>query len=490
MGFMRFLVPDPERVSAFGLECAHLAAPEGVPWRTSVSFSENVLTCRRDEDDSGNFFIAWRVDGRGEPMLSTTCLRERREPYHLPVELARGVMNRLRNQIEAWRTSGMQISPGISNLARAANQHFIRGAVNQRPAEAADEAQRAMEIGLNAIEQLALDYATQLLTARRRNTPRLGTLFAGNLESPPPADAVGKSFRAAFNSALLEPRWSEIEANSGERRWDALDAQMQWCAERGMKAVVGPLLDLSRRNTPDWLYLWEDDINHLESYVLEHVKQTVEYCQGKAHVWVAAARMNSRQAVAISEEQRLRLTVGAIDAVRRLDSKTPVIVTFDQPWGEYLVHGEWDLSPLHFADALARAELGISGLGLEINWGYWPGGAPERDLLEVVRLIDRWSTLNLPLVVFLTVPSGDGADPQAGGAAKVVAGAPTLPGQQRVVQQLATLISAKQSVHGVVWRQVRDSVPHDFPHGGLFDHADRPKPALNALANFRREYLV
>src|SRR5690606_15622864 len=110
MGLMRFLVPDPKRISAFGLECAYLAAPEGIPWRTWVSWSDNILVCRRDEEDSGQLFVPWLVEGRGEPILSTTCLRERREPYHLPVELARGVLNRVRNQLEAWKTSGMQIS--------------------------------------------------------------------------------------------------------------------------------------------------------------------------------------------------------------------------------------------------------------------------------------------------------------------------------------------------------------------------------------------
>jgi hypothetical protein len=108
----------------------------------------------------------------------------------------------------------------------------------------------------------------------------------------------------------------------------------------------------------------------------------------------------------------------------------------------------------------------------------------------VVRLIDRWSLLNLPLVVFLSVPSGEGADPQAGGPARVVGSDVTPQRQSRVVQQLTTLIAAKPSVHGVVWRQVRDAAPHEFPHGGLLDHGERPKPALSALAAYRREHLI
>jgi hypothetical protein len=491
MGLMRFLVPEPRRISAFGLECAHLAAPEGVAWRTWVSWNENTLVCRRDEDDSGVFFVPWQVEGRGEPVLSTTCLRERREPYHLPVELARGLLHRLRNQMEVWRSSGMQVPEVVEELLHEATGHFIRAAVLQdEPIAAALTAQQAIETALNAADLLTLDYAAQLLTVRKRQTPKLGTLFAGGLEGNPPNDAFAKAFRLAFNSALIEPHWSEIEANTGQQDWQTFDERMRWCAERGFKAIVGPLLELGKRNTPHWLYLWEDNIEALESYVYDHIQRTVEHCQGAAHVWIAAARMNAAHTMALSEQHRLRLTVGAIDTVRRLDAKTPVIVTFDQPWGEFLARGGWDLSPLHFADALVRAELGLSGLGLEINWGYWPGGSPARDLLEVVRLIDRWSMLNLPLIVFLTVPSADAADPQATLATRTVIPHVSLQQQQHTVQQLATVLASKPWVHGVVWRQVRDAAPHDFPHGGLFDHGDRAKPALSALAAFRRENMV
>ena len=254
--------------------------------------------------------------------------------------------------------------------------------------------------------------------------------------------------------------------------------------------IFGPMLDLGRKQTPDWLYLWEGDVESVESYLLDHVRALVQRYLGKTHVWVASARMNCPQALTLSEEQRLRLTVSSIDAVRKLDVKTPVVIAFDQPWGDYLGRGEWDLSPLHFADALVRAELGVSGIGLEINWGYWPGGTPERDLLEIVRLIDRWSSLNLPLIVFLTVPSDGGVDPQAAMSGRAAAARPNAARQLRDVQQLVNVIASKPWVHGVVWRQVRDAAPHDFPHGGLFDHADRPKPALQALAAFRKENLV
>jgi len=50
-----------------------------------------------------------------------------------------------------------------------------------------------------------------------------------------------------------------------------------------------------------------------------------------------------------SEEQRLRLAVAMIEVVREASSRTPVVISFDQPWAEYLATDDYDLSPLHFA---------------------------------------------------------------------------------------------------------------------------------------------
>ncbi|HLA85476.1 MAG TPA: hypothetical protein VJL29_11835, partial [Thermoguttaceae bacterium] len=45
------------------------------------------------------------------------------------------------------------------------------------------------------------------------------------------------------------------------------------------------------------------------------------------------------------------------------------------------------------------------------------------------------------------------------------------------------LILAKPYVQGVLWSQLHDSIPHDFPHAGLFDFHRRPKPALPLLTS-------
>ena len=226
--------------------------------------------------------------------------------------------------------------------------------------------------------------------------------------------------------------------------------------------------------------------------MLDHVRAVVERYRGKVHLWQVAARMTHGHALGLNEEARLQVAAKAINTVRQLDPTTPIVVTFDQPWAEYLAHEQLDLAPLHFADALVRADLGLSGIGLEINLGYHPGGSHHRGPLAVSRLIDTWSILELPLFVSLTIPSSSAEDPNANEKVHVLGGEPddvTPESQRDWVQQYVPLLLAKNAVQIVLWNQLSDAEAHHYPHSGLFDAADKPKPALEALQKIRQQYL-
>ena len=84
-----------------------------------------------------------------------------------------------------------------------------------------------------------------------------------------------------------------------------------------------------------------------------------------------------------------------------------------------------------------------------------------------------WSQLGLPLMVLLTAPSGDLPDPLA---AKTIAAelieSPEVPQQDSqlvLASTVAPLLLGRTSVQVVLWNQLTDHEPHEFPHGGLFD---------------------
>jgi hypothetical protein len=157
-----------------------------------------------------------------------------------------------------------------------------------------------------------------------------------------------------------------------------------------------------------------------------------------------------------------------------------------------LAHQHLDLAPLHFADALVRADLGLAGIGLEVNVGYHPGGSLPRSPLAISRLIDTWSLLELPLLVAVTLPSSSAEDPQANGKVQVLSGdANSVSPQTQCewIERHFPLLLAKSAVQVLIWNQLSDAAPHHYPHGGLFDTSETPKPALEALKKIRKKYL-
>jgi hypothetical protein len=210
-------------------------------------------------------------------------------------------------------------------------------------------------------------------------------------------------------------------------------------------------------------------------------------------LWHVAARLNQGGAFNSSEEQRLRLLVEAVDRVRALDARTPQVVSFDQPWAEYIARQDQELTPQHFADTLVRGELGLAGIGLEIHYGYSPGGTLPRDPLEISRQLDRWSQIGVPLMVFLSAPSSSAADSLARAPGRPLAdlraGGVTPAWQHALGQWLLPLLLAKQSVQAIIWDGWQDNLPHEMPASGLFDASGAPKPLLQTLLELRREYI-
>jgi hypothetical protein len=492
---MRFYAPQPERVPQEAVHRAYLAGLEGIPWFSHNTWVNNHLVLEREISESGALHIPWRVAHYGQLVLSTANLMERTRAYHLPVELARGTINRLRNQAAAWQAAGLAVSGEAETLMQKAARSFVRAATSQGdPLPAAAAAEESLVLGMQAIERLSADYTQKVLELRHKQFPRLPTLLGANIGACELNGASADSLLAAFNTAVVPLVWQSIEFNEGDYDWSAADAAMEWCRQRQLRIASGPLLHLDPGHLPDWLYLWIDDFENIQSYVLQFIEAAVQRYRGRISLWHAAAGMNSSSELALTEEQKLRLTVAALETLRKHDSRTPLIVSFDQPWAEYLAVQNFDLSPLHFADALVRAELGVAGIGMEINLGYYPGGALFRDLLEFSRLIDQWSlSLGLPLVLILTAPSDSTEDPGARRAVdpllRGAANEPSARMQKQIVEQLAPFLLSKTSVQGIIWNQYCDDEPHKFAHAGLV-RSGQAKPALASLAALRQEHLT
>lgn len=495
MGVMRFYCPRLADVASDAAARAFATGHEEIPWPSWNAWNGDELIVRINSDESCVFHIPWYVDGHGEFMLRTTSLMQRQRPYRLPLELARGTLSRIRNHVAQWASVGLKPSDQVLEQIAAVNSLFIRAATSQYDeADAGDgTARRCIAAGLDVIELLIRDYVGVAIRRQKCAEQRPPKLLAGRLDADLPSDHDAIQFAATFNGALVPMNWGSVASTDDEMNWESCDRRIDWCQRHGLRICAGPLVSLQRRHVPGWVTADKPDVEHFQSCLLNYVDSAVRRYRGKVHLWHSSSRLNVLSQLSLREEDRLRLAVSTIEVIRNVDDQTPVIISIDQPWGEYLSRQPSDLSPLELADALIRADLRLSAIGLEINLGFVPGGTENRDLLEFSCQLDRWGLLGLPLVIFLALPGGEPTDPALADSQPIIFGGPkvttTWKWQQKMVQQLVPLFLSNPFVHGVFWSRLCDNPSSEFPDAGLFDEHGLPKPAFDALRQMRETYL-
>jgi GH35 family endo-1,4-beta-xylanase len=494
MGVVRFLVEPESMLEEWPeLEQAYISGFDGRIYPTRVEVAGNVICCRRQSSDSGKLHVAWPVPGFGRPIMTTSSLREQEAPYNLAVELARGKICQVRNQVAHWEAAGMRIPPEFYPPHRKAHKLFADAASNQEsPKTASETATQAISQACDAAEIVTKAYIRQRLTVRRHRSKQFPVSLACNLGTATPVDEWGQLICPAFNAAGIPLEWKVVEPREGEYDWDTYDKQIDWCLKNRLIVRGGPLLSLAPDGLPGWLEQWSHDFFNLQSFLCDFVETAISRYVGKIRMWEVSSCVNTGGGLNLSEENRLTLVARTLEVARQVDQEAELLIQIDQPWGEYQVRGEHRLSPTQFVDALLRCGVGLSGVNLEVSVGYSPRGSASRDILEWSRMIDQWSSLEIPLHVTLAFPSSGDHDNKANSNLKIDStgwkngfSAET---QAHWIEQYLPVLMAKESVVGICWTHLSDADLHDFPNAGLLDHTGKPKLALNQFVQARNAH--
>lgn len=491
MGVLKFRFDPPDLANELPeLRSAYFTGMDRTPSRTGVELRSGLLICSREGPESGRLHVPWPVEGFGAVMLSTATLAERDEPYDLAVELARGRLNDVRNQAAEWSLMGLERPSEFDAKLTEAQRAFSRTATAQAdPPGARHCAQACLGAALEASDLLLEAYTAQVLQRRLEFTSKLPTQLAIALDGDPKKTAGMSLLAPAFNAARLHCPWSRLAPTEGRFHWEEFDSQLAWARSNRLTVSAGPLIDLRPGCLPDWLWLWGGDYDQILGLVEDLVRQAVSRFRGKVPVWHLIARAGSSEVLGLSEEEQVRLTARALQVARRADPEAQFVVDFDRPWGDWMASSSFQLGPLHLADSLARAELGLAGIGLEIAPGYSPPGSALRHVLDVSRLLDLFALVNLPLYVNLVLPSGSRVDSKADPAITVNTSqwpkAPTEKAQRDLASRWLALAVAKPYVRCVSWTQAGDSLPHLYPHGGLLRPDGTAKPIVEWIKAFR-----
>lgn len=491
MGVMRFTVhPEGLLDAETDLPRAYISGFDGRVFASRFEIDGSVVDFRKMNPDSGKLQIPYPVEGFGKPIVSTASLREHEDPYILSLELARGKICQVRNQVATWEGLGMQIPEDFRSVHQEAH-HLFAQATAAKPdvAEVTRLADQAIAKAFVATERLANAYVRQRLSVRFKRSPQLPVSFGCSINCVDAPYRQREPFLETFNAAAVPIEWKQIEPREGEYNWDSCDELVAWCMENRLLMRGGPLLDLSPNGLPEWLNQWGHDYFNLQSFLCDFVETAISRYAGKVRLWEVSSRVNTGGSFNLNEEERLSLVARTLEIARQSDEEGQLMIRIEEPWGSYLSAGEHRLSPIQFVDALLRCGVGLSGVNLEISVGYGNRGSSPRDLLELSRLLDQWSMLEVPLNVTLAFPSGSEPDARAAEDLTVAAPAwknPWSPqAQADWIDSVFPLLMAKQSVVGIYWSHLTDAARHVFPNAGLIDADGAPKPSFQSILDQR-----
>ncbi len=498
MGNLRFLIaPSQVPEDWSDLHRAYLNAVDGRVFPTRVEVDGNILTFRRQTSQSCKLNIVWHVSDFGRPVIRTASLSEREEPYVLQLELARGKISTLKDQLSVWQIAGLTIPDELWALHDEAFTAFSQAAVIQEDLEKCSErASVALQKAHAAAEMLVQLYARQRLTIlhQRSQAMKLPVSLGCNLGEFIPNTKESKLICEAFDAANTDLlNWKMIEPYEGDQNWDLCDQQVDWCEKKHILIRGGCLLDFAPNGLPDWLESWKLDVVNFQSIISHFIETAITRYSGSIRTWTLVSAMNTGGVFGLNEETRLSLTARTIEVAKQTDDSVQCFIRVEQPWGDYLSKGQHQLSPMQFVDAIDRLGVGLSGIDLQLSIGYYPHGSHHHDLLDVSKLIDKWSMLNLPLHISLAFPSnvtGDSDDNST--MAKVQTNqwktSWSEAAQAEWVELYLPLLLAKPAVTGVFWSRLRDQDARRFPHSGLIDTAGKAKPALNTITKYHKQY--
>jgi hypothetical protein len=200
---------DGAAAKAINLDGAHLLGQECVPVRAEITVEDGRIRCSKRAAGAAALALLWDAGSAGRLMLPTTRLPERKEPYILNVELARGRLMSLLQKREDWGLfdypSGAELTAGLDQ----ARKMFVLAlkAMADDPAAAASFADQCLAETINLSEKTALFHADIFLKRRRKNRGFSRPTFGCVADLLSRSDAYEARLADAFDFVSLPMPW-------------------------------------------------------------------------------------------------------------------------------------------------------------------------------------------------------------------------------------------------------------------------------------------
>lgn len=404
-------------------------------------------------------------------------------------EAAKTKVSRVQNRLRALQAAGYRFPPELFSRVEQAVAQLTTALAGEGEAAA-----RQLDAVLNASfwagEEIELtkaraDLAALSLEARRAK------LFGSAFFDPDAPEAFKVRFAELFNFATTPFYRRAMERVEGQPDWHTRDRLLDWLDEHGIARKGHPLSWYIEHGLADWMK--KLSYKTLKEVVYRQIYETVSRYKDRIKIWDVINEAHDPivkgNDLNLNAEQVFEVTALACQATHDADPTATRIVNINRPWGEY--RSEWEMMhPMHaieYAEELARRGIEYEVLGVQMYHG-----GPEhyvRDMAEQAALIDQYLAVGKPVhITEVQTPSSMEADPTRWLGGQVE---PSgwwhhpwdLETQADWVEQFYTIAASK--VDAITWWSLSDRRTF-WPHGGLLDVHDQPKPAYHRLLAFIR----
>lgn len=485
MGEFRLRVPIDWNLDPYHGNSIHVIGLDGIPWPCRIAIADDpaepkarkLVSVSRTRDESGRLYVLYSLRERGEMLICTGTLPVREEPYELLTELARGTLNRLRNQISIWEEGGLEVGETIAQSVSKATHLLSESILCHESVEQDESARQSIEVAMDAVFELSRSFGSQISKFRREHE-QMSSFWMANV--------VGRG--AEFERSLTHIDFDllQICLNPADTEQAAKLADGR-AGDLGKRIIVGPWLDASVGGMSQHL-INVDDFQARKDQLLIECRQQLSQIPETTSLIHIISGLNGIGHRHLSYPQQLQVTVDMLRLVEESRVEVPTMISFDFPWAERLAGSVGGVHPLQIADSLMRQGLPISFLGLDINLDYWPNGSAVRDPLQWIDLVDVWAQLGLPLILCLRTPTGEEKHTNRLEVDRQVNQLRSnLTDEDRInfLNTVMPMMIARPSVHGMIWRQWSDLDDPRFPRGGLVDAEGSPKPIARVIQNMR-----
>ena len=468
------------------LEHAFYASWGRVPQAAQIEVQDNLLFVRPGTKGTGTIHIPMFHPRYGIMLRSTETLQQRDRPYLLLKELGRGELGRILRLLHEWKLFGFVPSDALSKDIHGMIRAFGVMATSKETLPKTERVASELFQLLGSMETHLTDqYFEQVIETLQKKPSGpavpLGIFLNQEITEDPfeksrltlSNDSARSLFDETFQMVAATPPWKSVEPSPGKFHWEPVDRYFKFVEKLGKKPLVGPILSFHPASLPQWVHEKVDNYEAFENaavrYTIEFVKR---YRQQGAH-WIVADNFFSSPECGFSIGRGVALICDLIREVKYAVRDKNILVTIDQPYGDYYRTNDCLLPFIAIIESLASVRS-LDGFLLNFKLGMTSQDTLPRDPMLLNQLLDQWGIWGKKLFASFSVPSRwnvfqeiDLDDTQLEWAVRMI-----------------LICLTKPNVHGIFWNPLSDTSEEQT--AGLIGTDGRIKPAFPKIAALRQ----